>query len=142
MLNTSLSASWTFEILLLRILCLYLHLIFYWDIWFVGVWFLEVFICFGNCPLSGVELVKLFFLFHRLQLCPFDCVLCLTEALQFHEVSFTNCNSCLSYWYFVQEVIPWAYACKALPHFLFCQVQCVWFYVEVFDSLGLDFCTR
>ena len=43
---------------------------------------------------------------------------------------------------FVQEVISWAYACKALPHFLFCQVQCVWFYVEVFDSLGLDFCTR
>ena len=26
------------------------------------------------------------------------------------------------------------------PHFLFCQVQCIWFYVEVFDPCELEFC--
>lgn len=31
---------------------------------------------------------------------------------------------------------------KAIPHFLFYQIQFIWFYVEVFDPFGLDFCSR
>ena len=29
---------------------------------------------------------------------------------------------------------------KDTSHFLFCQLQCNWIYVEVFDPLGLEFC--
>ena len=28
---------------------------------------------------------------------------------------------------------------KLFPHFLFYQVQCIWFYVEVFGPVGLEF---
>lgn len=29
---------------------------------------------------------------------------------------------------------------KTSPHFLILQVQCIWFYVEVFDPFGAEFC--
>jgi hypothetical protein len=29
---------------------------------------------------------------------------------------------------------------KAIPHFLSYHIQCIWFYVEVFDTLGVEFC--
>jgi hypothetical protein len=41
-------------------------------------------------PLSYVGLVKVFFPICRWPICLIDCVLCLTEAFQFHEVPFIN----------------------------------------------------
>lgn len=40
--------------------------------------------------------------------------------------------------YSVQEIVSCGF--KASPYFLFCQAQCVWFYVEVFGLLRLEFC--
>ncbi|KAL6070924.1 hypothetical protein STEG23_005759, partial [Scotinomys teguina] len=40
----------------------------------------------------------------------------------------------------VQKVFSCADAFKAIPHFLFYRVQCIWFYDEVFDPFGLEFC--
>jgi hypothetical protein len=30
---------------------------------------------------------------------------------------------------------------RLFPHFLFYKFQCIWFYVEVLDSLGIKLCT-
>ena len=46
--------------------------------------------------------------------------------------SYTECS--------VQEVVSFVKAFDISPHFLFYQVQCVWFCVEVFDPLELEFC--
>jgi hypothetical protein len=40
--------------------------------------------------LSDVGLVKIIFPICRLPICLIDCVLCLTESFQFHEVPFIN----------------------------------------------------
>jgi hypothetical protein len=40
---------------------------------------------------------------------------------------------------FIQKVIICTVAFKVTLNFLFYQVQCIWFYVEVFDLLGLEF---
>ena len=42
----------------------------------------------------------------------------------------------------VQKVVSYANVFKAIPYFLFYDVPCVWFYVEVFDPLGLEFCAE
>ena len=42
----------------------------------------------------------------------------------------------------VQELSPCANVFEAIPHFLFYYIQHIWFYVEVFDPLGLELCTR
>jgi hypothetical protein len=34
-----------------------------------------------------------------------------------------------------QKVVSCANVFKAIPHFLVYQIQCIWFYVEIFDSL-------
>jgi hypothetical protein len=45
-------------------------------------------------------------------------------------------------WCSVQEVFSYANVFKAIPHFFFYQVQCVWLYVEVVDPVGIEFCER
>lgn len=44
------------------------------------------------------------------------------------------------YWCPVQKVVSYVNMFKAIPYFLFYQVKCVWFYVEIFYLLGLEFC--
>jgi hypothetical protein len=84
-------------------------------------------------PLSDVEVMKVFFPFCRLLFYPIDSVICLNRSFQSHEVPFTNyLSQCLCYWSSVQDVVSCANA--------FYQVQCIWFYVEVFYPLGLEFC--
>ncbi|ERE83670.1 hypothetical protein H671_2g6542 [Cricetulus griseus] len=41
----------------------------------------------------------------------------------------------------VQKVFSCAIKFKTIPHFLLYQVQCIQFYVEVFDPFGVEFCT-
>ena len=57
-MNISLLVSWSFVILLLRILCLNLYPVFNWIIWFVGIYFLVFFIYFGN--LLDLGLMRIF----------------------------------------------------------------------------------
>ena len=51
-------------------------------------------------------------------------------------VHLSTCTTIVS----VQEDVSSANVSKTIPHFLFYQVQCIWFYVEVFDPFGLEFC--
>ena len=41
-----------------------------------------------------------------------------------------------------RKIFPCANVFKAISHFLFCQFQCIWFYVEVLVLLGLELCSR
>jgi hypothetical protein len=71
-------------------------------------------------PLSNVDFMKIFFPFCRLLFYPFDCVLCLIEAFQFHEILFIDCCIlCLCYQYSVQEAVSCANEFKAIPNFFF-----------------------
>jgi hypothetical protein len=92
MLNISVNDSWPFEIPLLRILCidLYLFLIELFGLLLSS--FLSSLYILDINSLPDVELVKKKNLipFSRLLFCPFDDVLCLTEAFQFHEVLLDN----------------------------------------------------
>lgn len=42
----------------------------------------------------------------------------------------------------VQEVVFCTNVFETIPYFFFYQVLCIWFYVEVFYLLGLEFCAR
>jgi hypothetical protein len=59
--------------------------------WCLISWVLSIFL--GISSLSEAGLVKIFFPFCRLPLCPIDGVLSLAEAFQFHEVPFISCWS-------------------------------------------------
>jgi hypothetical protein len=41
-----------------------------------------------------------------------------------------------------RNFFPCAHIFEAFPHFLLYKFQCLWFYVEVFDPLRLELCTR
>lgn len=78
---------------------------------------------------------------YKLLFCPLDCVLQLTEAFDFHAVPFTFfLFYYLSCWYSDQKVVPWFDVFKDIPYFLFYQIHCILFYVEVFDIFRLGFC--
>jgi hypothetical protein len=75
--------------------------------------------------------------------CLVDSIFCLTEALQFYEVPFVDSQSySISHCCSVQKFSPCAHVFEAFPHFLLYKFQCLWFYVEVFDHLRLELCTR
>jgi hypothetical protein len=75
-----------------------------------------------------------------LKICPNDYALCLAETLHFMQ---SHCQ------FLTLDPEPLevylgnfthANELEAVSHFHFYQIQCMWFYVEVLDSLGLDFC--
>ena len=78
-------------------------------------------------------------LFHKIETeAIIDGVLCLIEALKFHEVPFIID---LSAWTIgLQEVIFCANIFKAVAHFLL--LFYFQFYIVVFDPLGLEFCAE
>jgi hypothetical protein len=43
---------------------------------------------------------------------------------------------------FVQEVVFSAHSLKPILHFLFYEIYCIGFYVDVFDPLLFEFCAR
>ncbi|KAL6088904.1 hypothetical protein STEG23_029192 [Scotinomys teguina] len=61
----------------------------------------------------------------RLLFCPIDCVLCLMEALQFHEVQFIIVDLTAGIIGVLLGIVSGAYAFKAIPYFLCYQVQCI-----------------
>lgn len=70
------------------------------------------------------------FIICRVSLCTNDDVLFLIETFQFYGVSFTNCWSyCLHYWYSVLYVFSSVNGLKIISHFVFYQVQFIWFCV-------------
>jgi hypothetical protein len=40
------------------------------------------------------------------------------------------------------SIFPCANVFEAISQFVFYSIQCVWIYFEVFNSLGLELCTR
>ena len=75
-------------------------------------------------------------------ICPIDSLLCLTEALQFHEVPFINSRSySTSHCCSIQEFSSCTHIFKAFPYFLLYKFQCLWFYVEFLNPLRFDLST-
>ena len=111
-------------------------------VWFVSGYLLDFSVYILNITtLLDVEFFKDPFPLLRLLFCPSDSVCFLTEPRQFHEVPFINCWSySLSHWYFVQKIASSTYAFKGIFQFLFYEIYCIRFYVEVFDPLRLEFC--
>ena len=76
----------------------------------------------------------------RFLFCPIDIVLCITDAFQFYEVPFVySLSKSLSYCFSVQEIFCCAEVFEDVSHFLFYWKKSIWFYVEIFDALGLEF---
>ena len=142
MFSNSLNVCWQFEIVPLRIICLALYPIFKLDFfWVFCASFLQFFIYFGDQSSVRCGIGKDFFPFCRMSFSLIDCVLCLTEAFQFQEVSFIDCCSqYLCYSCYIYEAVSRAYVFKDTSHLLLYQVQSNWIYVEVIDPLGLEFC--
>jgi hypothetical protein len=88
-------------------------------------------------PLSDLGLVKIF---SQSVGCLFV-LLTVSFALQklcnFMRSHLSILDLSTSHWCSVQEFFSWAFIFKALPHFLLYKFQCIWFYVEVLDPLGL-----
>ena len=83
-----LSGSHPIKILLLRILCLVLSLIFNQVIWANSI-YLSSLLILDTSPLSDNRVIE--DIFSRLPICPIDSVHCLTEALKFLEVPLKDC---------------------------------------------------
>ena len=93
-------------------------------------------------PLSDVGLVKIFSQSNGWFLSYLQCPLpyrslvvlwgpiCLLLIIEYKPLLFSSKNFLL------------AHVSEALPHFLLYKFQCIWFYVEVLDPLGLELCTR
>ena len=139
MLNDFLSLSWPFEILLLKISCLDLYPIFKLDylvFWCLVSWVLYIFWRFS--PLSDM-ISEDFFPVCGLPFC-LQSVFALQKLFSFSKshlliVSFQVCVTGV-----VFRKFSWQYI-QAPSQFLFCQIECNWIYVEVFDPLELEFCT-
>ena len=90
-------------------------------------------------PLSDVGLVKIFSHSVGCRFVLLKVSFALKNLLSFMKSQFINCLHC---WCSIWEVFSYANAFRAIPHSLFCQFQCVCFYVEIFDPLGLEFCAE
>ena len=89
--------------------------------------FLSSFCILDISPLSNGGLVRIYSYFGAYR---FVLTFFFAEVSQLKEILFINCCS-----HFVMGL----YLESGLLHFLFYEVQCGWFYVEVFEPFGLEF---
>ena len=123
MLNISVSASWSLNIPLLRILSPMGPIFKNWVIWFVGVYFFWCllfffffFINFGYQPSFSFKVGGDFCPISRLLFCLFDIVLFHTRGFQLQVVSLIFYISGWNVGSF-QEVVSCTNGFKAIPHF-------------------------
>lgn len=109
-----------------------------WIIWFVDIWFLELFIYFYINPLWDMELVNIFpHSVCRLPLCLVDGVL-YRGFLVSWDLFYLSLILVLYYWCCVQKVVFSVSVFKIISSFLLYWLQCVWFCA--FYPLGLEIC--
>jgi hypothetical protein len=65
-----------------------------------------------------------------------------TTGLRAHTISILYRSKSPHYQYSIQKVLSFSDELNTISHFLFYRVQSVWFYVEAFDPLVVDFCTE
>ena len=84
--------------------------------------------------LFDVKLVKTLFSLCSLLFGPKDVVLYCTEDFRYYELLVLRACAI--------SVLSRSLEFKAIPHILLYHTHCIWFYVEVFDTLGVKLCIK